>query len=425
MRTMTALQRRIDNVGGFSFKVPQHYLPELVQPIGGVDTIPAAQVRRLLLLVAVLLVFAVVWAAFSRIERVSVANGVIEPIELERPVEAAETARISRVLIRPGQAVQAGDPMIVLDSAGTLEDLALAQANFAAATASKDELREGESRSAFDQAQADAAVARLRQRAAEVDVINAQIGTAQRALAIASDDLARSRRLFAQKAVTQTTLNQRENIANEAAGRLELLVRQKTAFLAARGEAQSDLTAIGKQQQIALQERRRDATVQLAQARSALARAKQRVDALVIRSPVNGFVKDVAVTPGRIVAGGAPLAVVTPNGGHLAANLLLPARAAAGVRIGSQVRLQPQSDHGPEIWLKGKVQHISPSSFQNTDGTRYFKVRVDVTPGTSAALAEVHAGMEVSGRIKVGNASVLEHLLSPIRRGFRQTFEEH
>lgn len=425
MTTVTALQRRIDNVDGFSFKVPQHYLPELVQPIGGVDTVPAAHVRRLLLLVAVILFLALAWAAFSRIERVSVANGVVEPIDLERPVEAAETARISKVLVSPGQAVKAGDPMIVLESAGTLEDLALAKANLAAASASNAELREGESRSAVDQAQTDAALARLRQRAAEIEVIDAQIGTARKAVAIASDDLARSRRLFAQNAVTKTALNQRESTANEAAGRLELLVSQRTVLLAAKGEAQSNLTAISKQQQVTLEERKRDATLQLAQARSSLARAMQRADALVVRSPVDGIVKDLAITPGRIVSGGAPLAVVTPTSSHLVANLLLPARAASGVKIGSRVRLQPQTDQGPEIWLEGKVKHISPSSFQNADGTRFYKVRVDVPPNSGAGLAEVHAGMEVSGRIKVGNASVLEHLLSPIRRGFRQTFEEH
>lgn len=415
-----ALLRQLDEALHLALAMPETRLPELVQPIGGQERVPARQLRSAVLLMAGLVAVALVWAGFSSIEQVAVANGTMEAAGRDRPIEAPETALVDEVLVAAGQQVVAGQSLLRLSSAGAQEDLASAQANLAAALATQAALGQGGARMALQAAQSDAAQARLAQRGEEMALVQTQIGVASRAASIARDDLARARRLFDQQALTRSVLNQREAQANEALGRVAQLQRQAQALGAARAEAAAELGALGRQQALQLAEQRQATLVQVAQARAALARAQRRAELLEVRSPVAGIIKDVPVTPGRIVAGGAPMLAVTPVGAGVVAELLLPARSAPGVHAGSAVRLQPQIDNGADHWVTGRVQSVSPSSFADAAGARYFKLRVAL----GAEGARLQAGTEISGRIPLGRITVLDYLLNPVRRGLRRTFEE-
>lgn len=161
-------------------------------------------------------------------------------------------------------------------------------------------------------------------------------------------------------AIEQTSLVRQNRAALDEAR----LQRDRIATFVERGiSAKADLDTANAQLQIA-EGRHQDAIEEvrnrqavLAQRRSELALARQQLADTVLKSPIDGVVRERHAFAGEYQAAGTPIVTVVRQ--HpLRLQLAVPERAAADVRVGQAVRVSVEGD--PAIY-GGRVVRLSPA----------------------------------------------------------------
>jgi RND family efflux transporter MFP subunit len=160
---------------------------------------------------------------------------------------------------------------------------------------------------------------------------------------------------------------------------------ERAATFVQRGlSAKADLEAAdaaleiadGRHQDAVEEVRNRQAV--LAQRRTELAIARQQLDDTMLRSPIEGVVRERLVFAGEYRAAGTPIATIVRQ--HpLRLQLAVPERAATSLRVGQAVRVTVEGD--PTVH-EGRVSRVSPSI---AEGTRTLPIEAEI-PNISGTL---------------------------------------
>ena len=146
----------------------------------------------------------------------------------------------------------------------------------------------------------------------------------------------------------------------------------------------------------------------------------------VVTATVAGRIVALPVQRGQTVAPGASLAVVTPQGSTLEAELYAPSRAAGFVREGQEVRLLYQAfPHQKFGTGEGTVTSVSRTVLAPSEvaipGLQVqepvFRVRVALARDSVSAYGEtlpLQPGMLLSADVVIDRRSLLEWLLDPL-----------
>jgi HlyD family secretion protein len=282
-------------------------------------------------------------------------QGTLVPEEV-RWITAKASARVERVLVRPGAVVKADT--VLLELSNTDLQLAALEAD-------------------RQLAQAQAELANL------MATLNGQKLAQESVVASLGSDLGEAKRLaqadeaLAKKGfLSELEQGRTRDRAIELSGRLNF--EQKRLQAQARG-----ITAQVQAQR-----------AQIERLRSISEFRRKEVEDLKQRAGVDGVLQELSLQPGQSVAAGAPLAkVARPD--RLMAEVRIPETQAKDVRIGQKATIDTRNGIIP-----GKVARIDPAAVQGT-------VRVDVT--FSGPLPEgARPDLNVEGTIEIERlASVL------------------
>ncbi len=100
------------------------FKPEIVE----IEEKPVSPIGRFILWTIILSFFFLVgWLFFAKIDVVVSAKGVVVPEEEIKVVQPLDTGVISKILVKPGDFVKKGQPLIELDPAITEPELSLIQ----------------------------------------------------------------------------------------------------------------------------------------------------------------------------------------------------------------------------------------------------------------------------------------------------------
>ncbi|MEO7390826.1 MAG: biotin/lipoyl-binding protein, partial [Ramlibacter sp.] len=89
--------------------------------------------RRMAYAIMALFIIALLWAVFGKIDIVAVAQGRIVVSERTKLVQPLERSVVKRVLVKDGDIVKAGQPLVELDATGASADKANVDEQFKAA----------------------------------------------------------------------------------------------------------------------------------------------------------------------------------------------------------------------------------------------------------------------------------------------------
>jgi hemolysin D len=235
---------------------------------------------------------------------------------------------------------------------------------------------------------------------------------------------------------------QRERIEKE-----QDLKSQEHAIAAARATiAQSEkrVAQIGADYRRGLQAERAEAAPQADRLREELAKQQHRHGLLELRAPHGGTVKDLAThTPGTVVAPGTILMTIVPVGEKLRAEVWVSNDDIGFVHVAQSAKVKLASFQFQKYGMvQGTVAQVSADSTEapnpNTRsgslagrdrpvGALAFRTLVDLeqqqleSDGHRYTLAP---GMQVLAEIHLGDRTVLEYLLSPVRRAFHEAGRE-
>ncbi|MFW5833901.1 MAG: HlyD family type I secretion periplasmic adaptor subunit [Pseudomonadota bacterium] len=411
------------------------------------DTRTGLGARGLIFLLTGLMVGALVWAGWAEVEQVVRATGRVEPADQVQVVNHQSGGRVAAVAIREGAFVGQGDVLLRLDDEadqsalrelqGRLDleqariarlEAELGQRGFvvpAALAATRAELVAEQAalldaREAAHERELIQLASTERRRAMEVEEGSREVERLERTLAILEEEVA------AMDELTQRGLNPRlrqlglERELADAKGELEVARSARGAAAAARDEAQDARARL-------VADRERDLRDELAAARAeafnleqALHRQAGAVDELVVRAPVAGIVKDLAVnTPGQSFAAHSALLTVVPTDGPLVVEAKVEQRDIGKLHIGQDAVVKVMAfDYLRYGRLEGRIVHIAADS---TTDERTGEVTYTVRVETETAALErdgqrypLVPGMLVDVELITGERSILSFLTDRI-----------
>ena len=147
----------------------------------------------------------------------------------------------------------------------------------------------------------------------------------------------------------------------------------------------------------------------------------------VVTAPAAGTVAALLVEPGQLVAGGASLLTLLPDGSPLQAHLFAPSRAIGFIRAGQEVRLRypafPYQKFGSH---RARVLSVSRTAFAPADlghapadGSRepLYRIKVALESQTVAAYGRaepLQAGMQVEADVLLDRRRLIEWVFEPL-----------
>src|SRR3569833_1578491 len=411
--------------------------------------------RRLFIPVAVVSVLVAAWVGSAPLAGAVIASAVVK-VELNRKtVQHQEGGIVSKLLVRDGQRVHAGDALIVISDLRSNAELAVlqdqvraeqARAARAAAEAAlepdfhlADQVAAGASSADYLARETALFLARRRtlneevaalesQRQeiqAQAQALQLQVGASETAAKLASDELVSNEKLIKDGYVQRARILQLQRAEAEfrskvAEGRSNLaMARQRSAEIQAR-IAQTR----NKYQQEATDELK-DATAKRRELQQRLAPSADQVDRQVVRSPVDGEVMSLRVAgAGAVVAPREPLLDVVPAAERLVVEAHIRPQDINSVHHDSTTEVRLTSfDARTTPLLRGKVTIVSGDRVTPTkEHDSYFVATVEV----DAAVLKRHpditlqAGMPAELYVATGERTLLEYLLRPL-----STFSQH
>ncbi len=147
----------------------------------------------------------------------------------------------------------------------------------------------------------------------------------------------------------------------------------------------------------------------------------------LVNAPAAGTVAAILVEPGQVVASGATLLTLLPEGSPLQAHLFAPSRAVGFVRAGQEVLLrypafpfQKFGSHRARVLSVSRTA-IAPAElgFAPADGSRepLYRVKVALEAQTVAAYGRaepLQAGMQVEADVLLDRRRLIEWVFEPI-----------
>lgn len=369
-------------------------------------------------LMLALVVAAIAWAAWAKVDQVTTADARVVPDGREQVIASLEGGLLAELLVREGDTVKAGQPLARLDPTRFETQLNEGEAKRLALAATAARL-DAEARGSALQFPKDVA-AQPRLVAAETEAWQARRRALDEALAAhrRSAELLGRELGVAQRMAAQGLMSEVEVM------RLQRQINEQTL----QGQER-----VNRYRQDASTERLR-VRAELAQLDEQLAGRSDVLRRTVLASPVDGVVKNIRVaTVGGVIAGGAPVMEIVPA----STRLLVEARVKPGeigfLRVGQHAELKLAAyDQATYGTLAGRIEHISPDAIGDPDkapaGTdpTYYRVLVRTEAATLQAQGRalpVIPGMTGTVDLHTGERTVAEFLLRPVLKS-RDAFRE-
>jgi membrane fusion protein, protease secretion system len=403
-----------------------------------------------------------VWACWAPLDQGSPAHGFVKVEGDRKTVQHARGGVVEAILVREGDKVVAGQPLIRLNEAqaqaqqGSIESqltsLLAIEARLQAEQVGAPMIRfpsslldqKAEPRSAEAMlVQQQLFMSRQRALAGEASILNetmtglirqhegavAREKANQRQLTLYSEELNAIRPMYEQGFVPRQRMFDLERAVASVDGQLSedkatigriqsalsenrlKLVQLKDAF---RKEVETQLTEI--QRQIAELTERRVAT-------------RDELDRVVLRAPVAGVIVELSVhTVGGVVAPGAKLMDIVPEQGRLVVEVMIPPQLIDSVKLGQTADIHFSAlDQLKVAAIEGRLVYVGAD--RQTDprtDVSYFLGRIELTPQGLSQLSghELRPGMPAEVVIKGGERTLANYLLKPLTARMRSGMTE-
>ena len=413
-----------------------------IRPLDDADRTVRVGLYAAAIFVGIFLIFGLV----APISGAAIAPADVEVSGDKVAIQPAGTGIVTEILVREGQVVSAGQPLVRLNGVRSGATLRQAQGR-------RDALRALEARLIAErdnlpalQFPADlasrgddpaAAKAMASQQAIfarhvaifgadrdtsdqSVTAAAARYAAAQKQLQLISDELADYRKLYRKGFARLTTIRALERTQAQ-------LQADTTGFLAAKNQADIAQRRVRDAQALDLNSQLAQVQEQIVQVTAQLDVSRYVADQDVMRAPAAGRVSGVAdIGPGMVVAGGRTLMEIVPNGRALIVSARVKPSDIDDVRLGQEatVRFSTVNPHGKTAF-KGKVMTLSPARI-GEGAAAYYKAQIvlDDPAGARREGLTLQPGIPASVNIKTKNRTLFGYLFSPFSDAVSRSFRE-
>ncbi|CAM4054030.1 HlyD family type I secretion periplasmic adaptor subunit [Paracidovorax anthurii] len=421
--------------------------------------------RRLAWLLMALFGIALAWACLGRIDIVAVAQGRIIVSDRTKLVQPLENSVVRRVLVREGEHVVAGQPLLELDPTSAQADrTSFGEAHRSAESESlrvralQDALKDagpvapprwsthqmpaGWSPQERADAQAQltaewsditARLARLdaerQRREAEIATVRAMVAKLEATLPGVRQRERDFETLAAQGFISGHATQDRTRERVEMERDLATQQARLQEALAALAEARQSRTSYLAETRRALGERQAQADLKREQSAQEVSKAERRERLATLVAPVSGTVQQLAAhTEGGVVTEAQALMVIVPDGAQVSAEVTLENKDIGFVEPAQEVTIKLETFPFTRYGTVGaRVETVTGDAVADEKRGAIFPalLKLDQThiavDGKDIRLAP---GMNLTAEIKTGQRRVIEYLLSPIQKAGSESLRE-
>jgi len=412
-------------------------------------------VRPVLVMVTLIVLSFLVWASLTDLTEVAIAPGEIIPSGEIKVVQHLDGGAIAEINVDEHTLVDEGQVLLRVDGSQALSDLQQMEARIAALRLRAERLSAfAEERSpdfsAFQASypglvadQQEILANQLASRQSTLDILDRQIDQQKRRLEQLRESLKSARKDLA---LTDELVKMREDLAARKLINRTVMLETRRAKVTADGEVtriveeldlvSQTLAEVQSRRLDTENQLRRDALGELGTARAELAetekgkeRLQARVDRLMVRAPVRGYVHNLQVkTVGQVIQPGAVLMEIVPDGVSLEAEVRISPRDVGYVKVGQKVNLRVSSyDYSRFGFATGSLKRITASNVVDKDGQSYFRGWVTVDKsylGDDPNRYVLLPGMAVEAEIRTGEKTLMAYLTKPVTDVISTSFRE-
>jgi HlyD family type I secretion membrane fusion protein len=403
------------------------------------------------------------WASVSQLSTGVSAPAEVRADAMRKTMRHRETGTVKQILVREGQFVRAGQPLLLfndVESRAAVDvlqnqyDTLLAQTTrFTAEATGKTALefppelanrmtdpqvgtliRDQQflftTRQQLFQSQGGVLAQRLDQQQTQIQGSQAQVDSVVEQIRLTDEELAGYRKLNEQGFAPKTLILRYERSLADLRGRKGQLLADIARLKQQMGETRLQLDSLRDERTSQSAEGLRDSQSKLADVVPRLTSARQTLNDTVVRSPVDGYVFNLTqFTPGGVVGAGEVMMDVVPSATPLTVTAMIKPEDVDEVHEGmkAKVKLTGLNQRFSDS-LNATVAVVSKDRMQNEkSGASYYRVDLRITPTELKKLkkgVQMTPGMPAQALIVTGKRTVMSFLISPITDTLEDAFRE-
>ncbi|KZD01134.1 MULTISPECIES: HlyD family type I secretion periplasmic adaptor subunit [unclassified Thalassospira] len=412
-------------------------------------------VRSAMVMLSVGFLALIAWSATTEIKETAITFGQVMPTSAVNKIQHLEGGIIEQIMVRDGDLVEKGQVLIRLKADGAQAELsqtetrlgnlqleaeryrALAESrepDFTTLMVQYPELAQNQDeiyriQTELDANQSEILEVQIKERNAELAQLSEQEATLRKSVDLLSQEVTMRRSLYEQGLNSKVLFLNIQRELNEAQGNLSGVIAEKARARETIAEANLRLNELEKtQREEAITELGRLGG-EIAQAREALRKLRDRVNRLEIIAPTRGYIKGLQFTTiGGVIAPAQVVMELVPVDDVLIAETRISTEDIGHVHLGQPVTVKVSAfDFIRYGGIQGELVSISASTFVDEDGRPYYKGKVALEAdavGEGAAAQKIIPGMTVQADIQTGERTLLQYLLKPVYVSLDQAFSE-
>lgn len=433
----------------------------------GLDPTLQERLRRPMVMGAgVIAIFVVglgLWASLDQLASGITAMAEVRVDSQRKTLRAKETGVVKQILVKEGQAVRPGQPLLLFNDVeqraavdvlqnqydtllaqnarfsaeamnrATLEfpaELTARMSDPAVATLIRDQQFLFSTRQQLFQSQSAVLSQRVEQQQTQIQGQQAQLDAILEQQRLTEEELAGYRKLNEQGFAPKTLILRYERSLAELAGRRGQLNSDIARLRQQMGETRMQLASLQNERASQSAEGLRDSQTKLADVIPRLTAARQNLEATTVRSPVQGYVFNLTqFTVGGVVGAGELIMDVVPSATPLTVTAMIKPEDVDEVRPGmpAKVKLTGLNQRFNDS-LDATVSVVSADRITNEkSGASFYRVDLRIPPSELKKLkkgVQMTPGMPAQALIKTGERSVMGFLISPIVDTLEDAFRE-
>ena len=407
------------------------------------------RLRRLALIpLAIVGVVLVMWSTIAPLSGAIIASGRVK-VELNRKtVQHQEGGIVRKILVRDGELVRAGQPLLVIGDVRNDAELSLLQdqlsaeriryarasaeaalaGSFQAPAAANDAPAAAEAlareQALFDSRrrtlneQVAALNSQVRDAHGQAEALSHQIESIDGSTKLAGEELALNEKLVSQGYVQRARVIQLQRDASDYRSRISEAQSELSLARQRAGEIQARIGQARNQYQQLAADEAKESAAKIRELEEKLRPSRDQAERQYVRAPVDGKVMGLHVAAiGDVVAPREPLLDVVPTREKLVIEARIRPQDINHVREGSAAEVRLTSfDARTTPPLPGAVTFVSPDLVTSqTNGETWFVATVVVDASSLAARAGMHmqAGMPAELYVTTPSRSLFEYLAKP------------
>lgn len=402
------------------------------------------------------------WAAIAKIDSAIIASGIIDVKSNRKTVQHLEGGIVAEILVKEGDVVRANEILVRLNDVKAQSNLRIysdrlhiAQAaearlqaernlkpkvlfpkklvnspNSRIKSAINDQTNIFNDRSDVLNSQINILNSRIEQLHRQTQGLNDQKDAYRDRVKILREQLERLRAGVKKGVIQINLLSAREEVFVEVRANVGRMETELAKVEKSIGEAKFQILQTQQQYRERASTEYKDISSQIQEIIELIKIAEDVLSRLTIRASVDGTVQNLKVhTTGGVVRAGEPMMEIVPGNDQLVINAQISPIDIDNVHPGMETEIRFvafQSRYLPV--LIGSVKNVSKDVITPSDGRTlpYFLAQIDIVESMipEKIKGRLTAGMPVDVVIKLGERTVLDYLIAPLKDALNKGFRE-